>query len=106
MHTSIDFCSIQVRAYTDAGFGQYSETVSASSNEISPIPKIVMSSHEALKILDLDTGDSENIRKSTGVPIDFDVAIEENIAYWVNSFQEIFSSRINSSGNYKVSNYD
>lgn len=62
-----------------------------------------MSSQEALKILDLDSGDSEDIRKSTGVPIDFDVAIEENIAYWVNSFQEIFSSRINSSGNYKVS---
>lgn len=61
-----------------------------------------MSSHEALKILDLDSGESEDIRKSTGVPIDFDVAIEENIAYWVNSFQEIFSSRINSSGNHKV----
>lgn len=62
----------------------------------------MISSQESIKIVDLDSGESEIIPKSTGIPIDFDVAIEENIAYWVNNLEEIFSSRINGSGNYKV----
>ncbi|XP_072932674.1 proto-oncogene tyrosine-protein kinase ROS [Epargyreus clarus] len=92
----------QVRAYTDAGYGQYSEIVSASSDDINPIPKVMISSQEAIKIVDLDSGESETIPKSTGIPLDFTVSIEENIAYWVNNLEEIFSSRINSSGHYKL----
>ncbi|XP_045449564.1 proto-oncogene tyrosine-protein kinase ROS [Melitaea cinxia] len=92
----------QVRAFTDAGFGQYSEVVSASSDDVNPIPKVMISSQESIKIVDLDSGESEIIPKSTGIPIDFDVAIEENIAYWVNNLEEIFSSRINGSSNYKL----
>ncbi|XP_039755125.1 proto-oncogene tyrosine-protein kinase ROS isoform X1 [Pararge aegeria] len=92
----------QVRAFTDAGYGQYSEIVSASSDEINPIPKVIISSQESIKIVDLDSGESELIPKSTGIPIDFVVNIEENVAYWANNLEEIFSSRINGSGNYKL----
>lgn len=62
----------------------------------------MISSQESIKIVDLDSGESELIPKSTGIPIDFAVSIEENVAYWVNNLEEIFSSRINGSGNYKV----
>lgn len=92
----------QVRAYTDAGYGQYSLTVSSSSDDVNPIPKVMMSSQESIKIIDLDSGESEIIPKSTGIPIDFTVSIEENIVYWVNNLEEIFSSRMNGTGNYKV----
>ncbi|XP_038214357.1 proto-oncogene tyrosine-protein kinase ROS [Zerene cesonia] len=92
----------QVRAYNDAGYGQYSEIVSASSDEINPIPKVMISSQESIKIVDLDSSESEIIPKSTGVPIDFAIDIEENIAYWVNNLEEIFSARINGSGHYKL----
>ncbi|XP_060801498.1 proto-oncogene tyrosine-protein kinase ROS isoform X2 [Amyelois transitella] len=92
----------QVRAYTDAGFGPYSEVVSASSDEINPVPKVMMSLQESIKIIDLDSNDVETIPKSTGIPIDFSVSIEENIVYWVNDLDEIFSSRINGSGHYKL----
>nr|XP_026496387.1 proto-oncogene tyrosine-protein kinase ROS isoform X1 [Vanessa tameamea] len=92
----------QVRAFTDAGFGQYSEIVSASSDDINPIPRVMISSQESIKIVDLDSGESEIIPKSTGVPIDFDVAIEENVAYWVNNLEEMFSSWIDGSGNFKL----
>lgn len=92
----------QVRAYTDAGFGQYSEIVSTSSDEVNPIPKVMVSSQEAIKIIDLDSGESETIPKSTGIPVDFAVSTEENIVYWVNNLEEIFSSRINGSGHFKV----
>lgn len=63
-----------------------------------------MSSQEAIKIVDLDSGESETIPKSTGKPVDIAVSVEENIVYWVNDLEEIFSSRINGSGHYKVSN--
>ncbi|XP_045523257.1 proto-oncogene tyrosine-protein kinase ROS isoform X2 [Pieris brassicae] len=92
----------QVRAFTDAGYGQYSEIVSAFSDEINPIPKVMISSQESIKIIDLGTGDSEIIPKSTGIPLDFAIDIEENVAYWVNDLEEIFSSRINGSGHYKL----
>ncbi|XP_041979738.1 proto-oncogene tyrosine-protein kinase ROS isoform X2 [Aricia agestis] len=92
----------RVRAFTDAGFGQYSEEVSALSDEVNPVPKVMISSQDSIKITDLDTGESETIPKSTGTPIDFVVAIEENIAYWVNNLEEIFSSRINGTGHYKL----
>ncbi|XP_045769581.1 proto-oncogene tyrosine-protein kinase ROS isoform X2 [Maniola jurtina] len=92
----------QVRAFTDAGYGQYSKLVSALSDEINPIPKVIISSQESIKIVDLDSGESELIPKSNGIPIDFVVSIEENIAYWANNLEEIFSSRINGSGNFKL----
>lgn len=92
-----------MRASTGAGYGQYSDVVSASSDEVNPIPKVMLSSQEFIKIVDLDSGESETIPKSTGTPIDFAVSVEENIVYWVNNLEEIFSSRINGSGHYKVS---
>lgn len=92
----------QVRAYTDAGFGPYSTVVSSPSNEINPVPKVMLSSQESIRIFDLDSGESEIIPKSTGKPVDFVVSTEENVVYWVNNLEEIFSSRINGSGHYKV----
>ncbi|XP_063891749.1 proto-oncogene tyrosine-protein kinase ROS isoform X1 [Helicoverpa armigera] len=92
----------QVRAHTDAGYGQYSEVVSTSSDEVNPIPKVMVSSQESIKIIDLDSGESETIPKSTGIPVDFAVSTEENIVYWVNNLEEIFSSRINGSGHFKL----
>ncbi|KAI5646079.1 protein tyrosine kinase domain-containing protein [Phthorimaea operculella] len=92
----------QVRAQTGAGYGNYSEIVSASSDEVNPIPKVMISSQEAIKIVDLDSAESEIIPKSTGIPKDFTVSIAENIVYWVNDLEEVFSSRINSSGHYKL----
>lgn len=62
----------------------------------------MLSSQESIKIIDLGTGESEIIPKSTGIPLDFAIDIEENVAYWVNDLEEIFSSRINGSGHYKV----
>lgn len=94
--------TLQVRAFTDAGFGQYSEVVSSLSDEINPVPKVIVSSQESIRIVDLDSGESETIPKSMGIPIDFAVSIEENVVYWVNHLEEIFSSRINGSGHYKV----
>lgn len=78
--------------------------VSSSSDEINPVPKVIVSSQESIRIVDLDSGESETIPKSMGIPIDFAVSIEENIVYWVNNLEEIFSSRINGSGHYKVRN--
>ncbi|XP_075975168.1 receptor protein-tyrosine kinase sevenless [Anticarsia gemmatalis] len=92
----------KVRAHTDAGYGQYSETVNVSSDEVNPIPKVMVSSQESFKIIDLDSGESEMVPKSTGIPIDFAVSTEENIVYWVNNLEEIFSSRINGSGHFKL----
>ncbi|XP_063534702.1 proto-oncogene tyrosine-protein kinase ROS [Cydia strobilella] len=92
----------QVRGYTDAGFGDYSSIASASPNHVSPIPKVMISSQEFLKIVDLDSGESETIPKSTGTPVDFAVSIEENVVYWANNLDEIFSSRINASGHFKL----
>ncbi|KAJ0183261.1 hypothetical protein K1T71_001237 [Dendrolimus kikuchii] len=92
----------KVRASTAAGYGQYSEVVSTLSDEVNPVPKVVMSSQEAIKVVDLDSGESETIPKSTGKPVDFAVSVEENIVYWVNDLEEIFSSRINGSGHYKL----
>ncbi|CAK1555335.1 unnamed protein product [Leptosia nina] len=92
----------QVRAFTDAGYGQFSEIVSAFSEEINPIPKVMISSQESIKIVDLGTGETEIIPKSTGIPLDFAVDLEENVAYWENDLEEIFSSRINGSGHYKL----
>ncbi|XP_073955418.1 receptor protein-tyrosine kinase sevenless isoform X2 [Choristoneura fumiferana] len=92
----------QVRAYTDAGFGEYSNVASASSDHLNPIPKVMISSQEFLKIIDLDSGESETIPKSTGTPVDFAVSIEENVVYWANNLEEIFSSRINGSGHFKL----
>ncbi|RVE41944.1 hypothetical protein evm_013412 [Chilo suppressalis] len=92
----------RVRAYTDAGFSLYSEEVSSSSDEINPIPKVIVSSQESIRVVDLDSEESETIPKSMGIPIDFAVSIEENIVYWVNHLEEIFSSRINGSGHYKL----
>ncbi|CAG9787793.1 unnamed protein product [Diatraea saccharalis] len=91
----------RVRAYTDAGFGQYSKEVLASSDEINPVPKVIVSSQESIRVVDLDSEESETIPKSMSIPIDFTVSIEENIVYWVNDLEEIFSSRINGSGHYK-----
>ncbi|CAK1585368.1 unnamed protein product [Parnassius mnemosyne] len=92
----------RVRAYTDAGFGPYSEVVSSPSDEINPVPKVMLSSQESIRIFDLDSGESEIIPKSTGKPVDFVVSTEENVVYWVNNLEEIFSSRINGSGHYKL----
>ncbi|KAG7298947.1 hypothetical protein JYU34_017413 [Plutella xylostella] len=92
----------QVRAATDAGYGPYSDVVQAYSNDVNPIPKVMISTQESIKIIDLDSGDSETVPKSTGIPVDLAVAIEENIVYWVNNLDEIFSSRINGSGHSKV----
>ncbi|CAG9133278.1 unnamed protein product [Plutella xylostella] len=92
----------QVRAATDAGYGPYSYVVQAYSNDVNPIPKVMISTQESIKIIDLDSGDSETVPKSTGIPVDLAVSIEENIVYWVNNLDEIFSSRINGSGHSKV----
>ncbi|XP_014362622.2 proto-oncogene tyrosine-protein kinase ROS isoform X1 [Papilio machaon] len=100
MPNSIYF--FRVRAYTDAGYGEFSEIISAPSDEINPIPKVMLSSQESIKIFDLDSGESEIIPKSTGKPVDFVVSTEENVVYWVNNLEEIFSSRINGSGHYKL----
>lgn len=62
----------------------------------------MISTQESIKIIDLDSGDSETVPKSTGIPVDLAVSIEENIVYWVNNLDEIFSSRINGSGHSKV----
>lgn len=76
--------------------------MTAASDEVNPVPKVMISSQESIKIIDLDSSESEIIPKSMGVPMDYGVSIEENIVYWANNLQEIFASRINGSGHYKV----
>lgn len=100
----LSFFLLKVRAFNDAGFGPYSDVVSTSSDEINPIPRVMLSSQDSIKIIDLDSGESEIIPKSTGIPVDFSTSIEENVVFWANNLEEIFSSRINVSGHYKVHN--
>ena len=67
-----------------------------------PVPKLLLSTLDALKITDCDKHENQTLSRSTGPPIDLAFISLENKFFWLNEMQELLSSTLDGKNKTKV----
>lgn len=67
-----------------------------------PIPKLLLSTLDAVKITDCDKHENQTLSRSTGPPIDLAFISLENKFFWLNEMQELLSSTLDGKNRMKV----
>lgn len=67
-----------------------------------PIPKLLLSTLDAVKITDCDKHENQTLSRSTGPPVDFAFISLENKFFWLNEMQELLSSTLDGKNRTKV----
>jgi hypothetical protein len=56
-----------------------------------PVPKLLLSTLDAVKITDCDKNENETLSRSSGPPVDLAFISLENRFFWLNEMQELLS---------------
>jgi len=91
-----------VAAYTTVGNGALTDRVQADTDVEMPIPKLLLSTLDAVKITDCDKHENQTLSRSTGPPIDLAFISLENKFFWLNEMQELLSSTFDGKNRMKV----
>lgn len=67
-----------------------------------PIPKLLLSTLDAVKITDCDKHENQTLSRSTGPPIDLAFISLENKFFWLNEMQELLSFTLDGKNRMKV----
>jgi hypothetical protein len=67
-----------------------------------PVPKLLLSTLDAVKITDCDKNENETLSRSSGPPIDLAFISLENRFFWLNEMQELLSFNLVSKTRSKV----
>lgn len=92
----------QVKAFTLAGEGKYSKPVQANTNLETPLPLLLVTTKDSVKIIDCDSK-STLLLSSGDRPNDITFNSNEGLVYWLNDMQEIFGMKIDGTKKSKVS---
>jgi len=76
--------------------------VQADTDVEMPIPKLLLSTLDAVKITDCDKHENQTLSRSTGPPVDLAFISLENKFFWLNEMQELLSSTLDGKNRTKV----
>jgi proto-oncogene tyrosine-protein kinase ROS len=76
--------------------------VQADTDVEMPIPKLLLSTLDAVKITDCDKHENQTLSWSTGPPVDLAFIGLENKFFWLNEMQELLSSTLDGRNRTKV----
>lgn len=93
----------QVKAFTLAGEGRYTKPIEANIGVETPVPMLLITTRDSIKILDCDSGNHMTLA-SGDHPIDITLNSNEGWIYWLNDMQEIIGMKIDGTKKSKVSN--
>lgn len=93
---------MQVEAYTQVGTGEHTVPVRADTDVEMPVPKLLLSTIDAVKITDCDKQENQTLSRSSGPPVDVAFMSLENKVFWLNDMQELYCSRTDGKHRNKV----
>lgn len=92
----------QVQAYTKVGNGALTDPVRADTDVEVPVPKLLLSTLDAVKITDCDKHENQTLSRSSGPPVDLAFISLENRFFWLNEMQELLSYTLDGKSRSKV----
>lgn len=67
-----------------------------------PVPKLLLSTLDAVKITDCDKHENQTLSRSSGPPVDLAFISLENRFFWLNEMQELLSYTLDGKSRSKV----
>ncbi|KAJ9583818.1 hypothetical protein L9F63_021821, partial [Diploptera punctata] len=92
----------QVQAYTRVGSGPLTDPIRADTDVEMPVPKLLLSTIDAVKITDCDKQENQTLSRSSGPPVDFAFISHENKFFWLSEMQELLSSTLGGRNRTKI----
>ncbi|XP_069689840.1 proto-oncogene tyrosine-protein kinase ROS isoform X2 [Periplaneta americana] len=92
----------QVQAYTSVGNGALTDPVRADTDVEMPVPKLLLSTLDAVKITDCDKHENQTLSRSSGPPVDLAFISHENRLFWLSEMQELLSSKLDGRNRTKI----
>ncbi|XP_034935442.1 proto-oncogene tyrosine-protein kinase ROS isoform X2 [Chelonus insularis] len=77
----------EVRAFTDVGAGPFADMINISTEYEDPVPQLIVSTTDSVKLADLDLKSNEILTRHIAVEVRY-FATEQKL-YWINEMQEI-----------------
>lgn len=78
------------------------DPVRADTDVEMPVPKLLLSTLDAVKITDCDKHENQTLSWGTGPPVDLAFISLENRYFWLNEMQELLSSTFDGKKTTKV----
>lgn len=85
---------LQVQAFTAVGSGSLTAPIQADTDVEMPVPHLLLSTFDAVKITDCDKLDNQTLSHGNGLPIDLAFISQENRIFWLNEMRELLSSNV------------
>ncbi|KAF7989871.1 hypothetical protein HCN44_008545 [Aphidius gifuensis] len=82
--------SFEIQAYTDIGHGPFSDTINISTDYENPVPQLIVTTTDSIKLYDYDLNISKTITKN--IPIDIKSLNYDSKLFWINDKHEIITS--------------
>lgn len=90
----------QVQAYTEIGAGPYTDTISISTQEENPLPQLLITTMDMVRISDLDQQTNYTINRYSVRELAY-LASDMKI-FWINDMQELVTSFVNGENATKI----
>ena len=78
------------------------DPIRADTDVEMPVPKLLLSTLDAVKITDCDKHENQTLSRSSGPPIDFAFISHENKFFWLSEMQELLTSTLGGTNRSKV----
>lgn len=88
-------------ACTEVGCGESTHVVQGDSGVEMPVPRLLVSTVDAVEITDCDKRENRTLTRSGSV-IDLAYLSQDDRAYWIDDNNHIAASQLDSSGKTKV----
>nr|CAD7570351.1 unnamed protein product [Timema californicum] len=92
----------EVQAFTVMGDGPTTNPVQADLDVETPVPKLLLSTPDAIKVTDCDRHENQTLSLSSGPPVDVAFMGQEGRVFWVSEMQELISSDMDGGGKVKM----
>nr|CAD7427324.1 unnamed protein product [Timema monikensis] len=92
----------EVQAFTVMGDGPITNPVRADLDVETPVPKLLLSTPDAIKVTDCDRHENQTLSLSSGPPVDVAFMGQEGRVFWVSEMQELISSDMDGGGKVKM----
>lgn len=90
----------QVRAHTKIGPGPYTDVINVTTTYESPVPKLLVATADAVRILDLDQEINYTLTRHSAIDVNY-LEVENDI-YWISEMQELVTSEISGANVTKI----
>nr|CAD7413857.1 unnamed protein product [Timema poppensis] len=84
------------------GDGPTTNPVQADLDVETPVPKLLLSTPDAIKVTDCDRHENQTLSLSSGPPVDVAFMGQEGRVFWVSEMQELISSDMDGGGKVKM----